>query len=91
MQQIQNNQPPRKRENPFSKFKKWCTAHNVPVFVIPLICFAVIAVTAVLIGGAILGWNFRALIFSQTGLLIGVVLLLLALGLAYFIFTQRRR
>lgn len=91
MQQNQNNQLPRKRENLFSRFKKWCTSHNVPVFVIPLICFAVIAVAAVLVGGAILGWNFKALFFSQTGLLIGVILLLMALGLAYFIFTQRRR
>lgn len=88
---MQQNRNPRKRENPFSKFKKWCTAHNIPVFVIPLICFAVIAIAAVLLGGAILGWNFKALFFSQTGLLIGVVLLLMALGLAYFIFTQRRR
>lgn len=91
---MQNQTPRRnssKRKSLYSKFKSWCAFHRIPTLLIPIIVLFVVAVTAILIGGSIAGWDIKGFLTSPTGTLMYVIILLGILGLAYYLVFSRRR
>ena len=81
---------PQNKQSLFSKFKVWCAVNDVPVIAFPIACFVLFAVAAVLIGGAIVGWDIVGFLTSSTGLLIITISALVILYLTLF-FTLRRK
>ena len=86
-----NRQKPSQNRSLYSKFKMWCAFHNIPLFLIPCILFFAVAVTALLIGGSIVGWDIAGFLKSPTGILMYVVIGLAILGGVYYFFTTRNK
>ena len=82
---------PQNKQSLFSKLKVWCAVNNIPVIALPIVCFVLFAVTAVLIGGTIVGWDIAGFLTSSTGLLIITVSAFVILYLTLFFVTRRKR
>lgn len=90
--QNKNQQKSSKFRNLCSKFKEWCVLHNVPTLLIPAILLAVFATAAIFVGGALAGWDIKAILTSSTAVLIYVLIGAVAvLGLGYYFIYKRNR
>ena len=76
--------------NLFSKFKTWCGTHRNTALAILLSSFVLTALTALLIGGTIAGWDIKGALSSPTAILVYAIAFVIAIFAAYRITTGRR-
>lgn len=82
---------PQNKQSLFSKLKIWCAVNDIPFIAIPIVFFAVFAIAAILVGGAIVGWDIAGFITSPTGILAITVFVLVVTYLVLFYITRRKR
>lgn len=74
----------------YSRLKTWIAFHRNAAICLVIVALALLACTALTVGGVILGWDIAGVLTSPTAVLIYVVAGLASLLLTYILITKRK-
>ena len=85
---MKNQQKQSKIKSLYSKVKSWVMFHRNAAVVFVILTLILLACAALLIGGAVAGWDIAGALTSSTAILAYVVAVLVALWLVYTLVTK---